>query len=331
MLIAALCALAAAAVAGIFLAVRHFMRQRLPASVALIHGLGGATGFLFVLLTVVQNPDFRLARQALYLFIVTILIGAVNLLFHIRKKRHRTSLILLHAAVAVSGVLTLLFAIFGGDAATATQPPATAAPAESAAPPAARAELAGKPAESAAPLPAPEPAAPAATPSPPASATELSLAASVRQALSKTIGFETKSTVVAAGSLPALAQIAKTLKEHPEIALVQVQGHADERGDDAQNVALTQARAAAVVDALTARGVERARLSSAGYGSRCPADPACVGESAQESCRSPERYASDRRVVFVPLRVGTTSFAGEVVCARGADLIPASDKAFHAP
>jgi hypothetical protein len=85
------------------------------------------------------------------------------------------------------------------------------------------------------------------------------------------------------------------------------------------------------VDALTARGVEPTRLSSAGYGSRCPADPACAGENAQESCRSPARYASDRRVVFLPLRVGTTSLAGEVVCARGADLIPASDEAFHAP
>src|SRR5262245_19406161 len=139
MLIAALCALAAAAVAGIFLAFRHFTRQKLPASVALIHGLGGATGFTFVLLVVVQQPDFRLARQALYLFIVTILFGAVNLLFHLRKKRHRTSLIVLHALVAVSGVLTLIFAIFSGEPATAATPAMPAA-APSAAPPAAPAE-----------------------------------------------------------------------------------------------------------------------------------------------------------------------------------------------
>lgn len=335
MLIAALCALAAAAVAGIFLAARHFMRQRLPASVALIHGLGGATGFLFVLLTVVQNPEFRLARQALYLFIVTILLGAVNLLFHIRKKRHRTSLILLHAAVAVSGVLTLLFAIFGGESATATQPPAPQAPAESPAPSVAPAEVAAKPAEPT-PSASPELAASAAAPSaptsaPPTSAKELSLDASVRQALTQTLGFDTKSTAVAAESLPRLQEIANVLKAHPEVVLVQVQGHADERGDDARNVALTRARAAAVVEALAARGVERARLHSAGYGSRCPADPACAGEAAPDSCRSPERFASDRRVVFVPLKVGTTSLAGEVVCARGADLIPAADKGFHAP
>jgi outer membrane protein OmpA-like peptidoglycan-associated protein len=110
-----------------------------------------------------------------------------------------------------------------------------------------------------------------------------------------------------------------------------VQGHADERGDDSQNVALTRGRAAAVVEALAARGVERTRLNSAGYGSRCPADPVCGADNAPDSCRSPERYASDRRVVFVPLKVGKTSLAGEVVCARGADLIPAADKGFHAP
>jgi hypothetical protein len=33
----------------------------------------------------------------------------------------------------------------------------------------------------------------------------------------------------------------------------------------------------------------------------------------------------------MPLKVGTTSFSGEVVCARGADLIPPADKQFHSP
>jgi outer membrane protein OmpA-like peptidoglycan-associated protein len=327
MLIAALCALAAAAVAGIFLAFRHFTRKKLPASIALIHGLGGATGFTFVLLVVVQNPDFKLARQALYLFIVTILLGAVNLLFHLRKKRHRTSLIVVHALVAVSGVLTLLFAIFGGEpAATAAQPVATQAPAESAAPSAAPAEVAAaKPAE---PSPSAAPADSAAT-SAPASSKELAIDASVRAALGKSLAFDTKSTVIAPESLPVLAEIAKALKDHPEVALVEVQGHADERGDDTRNVGLTQGRAAAVLEALVARGVERARLHSAGYGARCPVDVACQSASPPESCHGSDRWQTDRRVVFVPLKVGTTSFSGEVVCARGADLIPPADKPFH--
>jgi outer membrane protein OmpA-like peptidoglycan-associated protein len=340
MLIAALCALAAAAAAGIFLASRHFLRKKLPASVALVHGLGGATGFLLVLLVVVQNPDFRLARQALTLFVVTILLGAVNLLFHLRKKRHRTSLILLHAAVAVSGVVTLIVAIVSGEPnATAAQTAPlgaapSAAPAEPstqpAEPSAADAPSASAPAEPSASVAPAQPAAPAA-PTAAAFAKELSLDASVRAALSKTLAFETKSSTLAPESRPVLDDIAKTLKDHPEIALVQVQGHADERGEDSANVALTQGRAAGVVEGLIARGVERKRLHGVGYGARCPADAACGGASAPESCHAPERYTSDRRVVFVPLRVGATSLRGDVACARGAELIPPGDREFQSP
>jgi outer membrane protein OmpA-like peptidoglycan-associated protein len=334
MLIVALCALAAAAVAGIFLASRHFMRKKLPASVALVHGLGGATGFLFVLLVVVQNPDFRLARQALTLFVVTILLGAVNLLFHLRKKRHRTSLILLHASVAVSGVVTLILAIMSGEpeatAAQAALPPEAAPSAAPAAPPS---EPRALPSAPAAPAPAASvaPSAPSPEPAAPAVAKSLALDASVRAALTKSLAFETRSTGLASESLPALDEIAKALKDHPEISLVEVQGHADERGEDSANVALTQGRAAGVIEGLVARGVERKRLHGVGFGARCPADPACGGASAPESCRVPERYAADRRVVFVPLRVGTTSLRGEVACARGAELIPPADREFHAP
>jgi outer membrane protein OmpA-like peptidoglycan-associated protein len=333
MLIAALCAFAAAAVAGIFLAFRHFTRQRLPASVALIHGLGGATGFTFVLLVVVQDPDYKLARAALIIFVVTILLGAINLLFHLKKKRHRTSLIVVHALSAVTGVLTIVYAIFtGGPAATVAQPAATA-PVESAAPSAPPAEVAAKPPEPSASAPPAEPTASAAAPAAPAApsnARELPLDASVSAAFAKSLSFDTKSTAVAADSLPALAEIAQALKGHPEIALVQVQGHADERGGD-RNVALSQGRAAAVVEALVAKGVERSRLHSAGYGSRCPVDPACQSDSAPEACHGADRWQTDRRVVVVPLKVGTTSLRGPVVCARGADLIPPADKGFHAP
>jgi outer membrane protein OmpA-like peptidoglycan-associated protein len=333
MLIAALCAFAAAAVAGIFLAFRHFTKQRLPASVALIHGLGGATGFTFVLLVVVQNPDFKIARQALFIFIVTILLGAVNLLFHLRKKRHRTSLIVGHALTAVSGVLTVVYAIFTGGPEETAAPVATTQPVESAAPSAAPAEVAAKPPEPAPSAAPAEPSASAAAPAAPAApgtARELPLDASVRDALGKSLAFDTKSTAVAADSLPVIADIAKVLKDHPEIALVQVQGHADERGGD-RNVALSQGRAAAVVEALVARGVERSRLHSAGYGSRCPVDPACQSDSAPEACHGADRWQTDRRVVFVPLKVGNTSLSGPVVCARGAELIPPADKKFHAP
>ncbi|MBX3608126.1 MAG: OmpA family protein [Piscinibacter sp.] len=47
-----------------------------------------------------------------------------------------------------------------------------------------------------------------------------------------------------------------------------IEGHADPRGDDAANLALSQARARSVVDYLVARhGVAAARLEAVGFGS----------------------------------------------------------------
>src|SRR6185436_18065118 len=79
MMIAALVALGCGAVAGITLATRHFLRKRLPVWIALLHGLGGATGFTLVLLTVVREPSFRPIREVLYLLIATVAFGVVNL------------------------------------------------------------------------------------------------------------------------------------------------------------------------------------------------------------------------------------------------------------
>jgi hypothetical protein len=100
------------ATAGIYLAFRHFTRQKMPVWVAILHGLGGASGFALVLFAVVSDPGYQPFRNALYLLTATVLLGAVNLLFHIRKKRHRTSLILLHGALAVSSASTVVYGIY---------------------------------------------------------------------------------------------------------------------------------------------------------------------------------------------------------------------------
>jgi outer membrane protein OmpA-like peptidoglycan-associated protein len=153
---------------------------------------------------------------------------------------------------------------------------------------------------------------------------------SIRSVLGQPINFETKSAVVSPDSLTTIAEIARALKSHPELGLIEVQGHADERGDDARNVELTRARAAAVVSALTTSGVERARLHVAGYGARCPDDPACRQTDAPASCHASVNWQRDRRVVFFVLQSGRAAFHGEVACARGASLIPAEDRSFHA-
>ena len=344
MLIAALLALAAGAVAGIFLATRHFLRKRLPASVALFHGLGGATGFALVLLTFLNEPAFEPVRYVLFLLIATVLLGAANLVFHIRGVRHRTSLILLHGLFAVTSAGLLIRALWlhgdlfalGGPPAPTEQPAAVPAEVASAPPPPATAAIdeVGLPAGSAATAQATAAdAAPTASEGAPSGEPPKEgfvVDETVRQALDRPIAFDSASANVSQESLATLADIADKLKARPEVRLIEVQGHADERGTDGRNVALTRARAAAVVSALVESGVERKRLRSAGYGARCPKDAACQTEGAPDSCHTPESWQADRRVIFVVLEVEKAAFQGEVVCARGAPLIPPEHRRFQA-
>ncbi|HEY3499025.1 MAG TPA: OmpA family protein, partial [Polyangiaceae bacterium] len=155
------------------------------------------------------------------------------------------------------------------------------------------------------------------------------VAGGAREDLAVSIGFASNGTAPLPSAIPRLSRVARTLREHPEILLVQVQGHADERGEHGHNLEVTRARAAAVLEALVTLGVERERLHGAGYGARCPADPACRGATAPESCHAADRWENDRRVVFVPLKAGTRSLRGELVCAAAAELIPPEDRAFH--
>ena len=84
------------------------------------------------------------------------------------------------------------------------------------------------------------------------------------------IYFETNSAVIQSRSFTVLDAVAATLSGNPQLGRVEVQGHADERGNDNHNLELTRDRAAAVLEALVQRGVERARLRSTGYGELCP-------------------------------------------------------------
>jgi outer membrane protein OmpA-like peptidoglycan-associated protein len=102
------------------------------------------------------------------------------------------------------------------------------------------------------------------------------------------VQFETDSATIKPESDPVLDAVAETLKAHPEFEVVEVAGHADERGSDAHNLALTKARAASVARALERRGIAPSRLVSQGYGEYCPLDPAS----------NPQAWEQNRRVEF---------------------------------
>jgi outer membrane protein OmpA-like peptidoglycan-associated protein len=98
-----------------------------------------------------------------------------------------------------------------------------------------------------------------------------------------------KSTVQPISS-PLLDAIAATLNGNPQITSVEVAGHAVD--DEANPGGLASARAAAVHDALVARGVSGARLVKQGYSTTRP-----VCSERSEACRS-----QNRRVEFTILK-----------------------------
>ena len=126
------------------------------------------------------------------------------------------------------------------------------------------------------------------------------------------IQFETDSAVIRPESYHVVDAVAATLIGWPNIELVEIQGHADERGDDNYNIRLTNDRAASVLEALVQRGVERRRLRSAGYGERCPLDPRST----------PSAWEQNRRVEFKILQQDGAPTGVEVACPAAADLIP---------
>lgn len=107
------------------------------------------------------------------------------------------------------------------------------------------------------------------------------------------IRFAHGSAAIEPSSLPLVASIAQVLNDAPEIEIVEVAGHADESGSDAANQRLTIQRSSAVMSAIVAKGVSRARLRGSGYGAYCPVSGARKGASAE---------AGDRRVEFRILR-----------------------------
>jgi outer membrane protein OmpA-like peptidoglycan-associated protein len=103
----------------------------------------------------------------------------------------------------------------------------------------------------------------------------------------KTINFQTSGAAIAADSMPLIDAIATELKNCAGTT-IEVAGHTDSRGSDTANQALSEARAAAVVKALSDKGVPAARLTSKGYGESKPLDPALTQDA----------YAKNRRTEF---------------------------------
>jgi outer membrane protein OmpA-like peptidoglycan-associated protein len=103
------------------------------------------------------------------------------------------------------------------------------------------------------------------------------------------IHFEFDSDVIKPRSYDLLAEIASTIKAHPEILAIRIEGHASAEGTEEYNLDLSDRRARSVLRHLVDRdSVEESRLTSQGYGEMRP-----IATNDDEAGRS-----RNRRVEF---------------------------------
>ena len=112
--------------------------------------------------------------------------------------------------------------------------------------------------------------------------------ASGRIDIKDSVFFETSKAVIRDVSFPLLEEVAEILAAHPEVLSMRVEGHTDSQGSATDNLALSQARAEAVVVFLVDLGIDLERLSAVGHGEEQP----LVEE------KSAEDRAKNRRVTF---------------------------------
>jgi outer membrane protein OmpA-like peptidoglycan-associated protein len=102
------------------------------------------------------------------------------------------------------------------------------------------------------------------------------------------INFDSGKSTIKKESMPVVEQIIEMMNQAPDIQL-SVEGHTDSDGSSDTNLKLSQARAKSVVDEIVKGGIDKSRLSSAGFGEEKP-----IAENTTE-----EGKAKNRRVELI--------------------------------
>lgn len=107
-------------------------------------------------------------------------------------------------------------------------------------------------------------------PPPPAPTADIIEVRDDRLILPSSVLFARESAELVDASASVLASVVALWAQHPDWEAMAVEGHADVRGSDEFNQALSEQRAHAVRDALVSLGVAPAKLSAIGFGSSRP-------------------------------------------------------------
>jgi outer membrane protein OmpA-like peptidoglycan-associated protein len=105
--------------------------------------------------------------------------------------------------------------------------------------------------------------------------------------------FRFDSAELEAVGVAMLHEVSHVLRTRTDIALLEIQGYADQRGNPGYNLTLSERRAQAVLEWLVAHGVARERLTIASAGESAPVE---AGSSEGE-------HEQNRRVIFRVLRL----------------------------
>ncbi|MBB6276599.1 PorE family type IX secretion system protein [Porphyromonas circumdentaria] len=98
---------------------------------------------------------------------------------------------------------------------------------------------------------------------------DFQLASRIRSEVFQDIYYEFDKATLREESLRDLEAMVKILKENPDVS-VEISSHADRKGSDAYNLALSNRRAQSVIDYLSSQGIALTRLRPQGYGKSRP-------------------------------------------------------------
>ncbi len=107
--------------------------------------------------------------------------------------------------------------------------------------------------------------------------------------INQVVLFDHNRATLQAASNGILDAVVTVLREHPEIRVIRVEGHADDTGTESRNLRLSRDRAKAVQRYIVRARIARGRVTAQGFGST---RPLVQGDT-------PEAHERNRRVEFV--------------------------------